>query len=167
PNYRIPFRSIAPYNLVSPMVGIAQGAVDAFEEQMRHRLYSRTGSPMAEAGGMQMRLAESEAEVRVARLLMESDGREIYQRAARGEMPSKEERARYRRDHVYVSRLCVQSVNRLFEGSGGHSIFESSELQRFHRDLHAASHHVSLFWDFMAMQYTRARLGMELISPDL
>ena len=82
-------------------------------------------------------------------------------------MPTVDDRVRYRRDQVYVSKLCVQAVNRLFEASGGHSLFDSSAIQRFHRDIHAATHHASMSWDSAAEQYGRVRLGLEPNSADL
>jgi len=38
---------------------------------------------------------------------------------------------------------------------------EASPLQRFHRDIHAASHHAGLSWDIIAEQYGRLLLGLE------
>ena len=156
-NYRIPLRSILSFTLASPVLGMARGALEAFER-------SRQGS---EAAGLQMRLAESAAEIAAARALMQADTREIFDRAEREEMPTTDDRVRYRRDQVYVSRLAVRAVNRLFEASGGHSIFATESLQRFHRDIHAATHHASLAWDGVAEQYGRVRLGLEPNNIDL
>ncbi len=177
-NYRIPLRSILSFTLASPVLGMAQGAVEGFE-------FGRQGS---EAAGLQMRLAESAAEIAAARALMQADTREIFAKAEREEMPtfgrrilsaaprpaneygaafSVDDRVRYRRDQVYVSRLAVRAVDRLFEASGGHSIFANGELQRFHRDIHAATHHASLSWDGVAEQYGRVRMGLDPSSIDL
>jgi 3-hydroxy-9,10-secoandrosta-1,3,5(10)-triene-9,17-dione monooxygenase len=52
-------------------------------------------------------------------------------------------------------------VDRLFEVSGGHSLFDASPIQRAHRDVHAGSHQVALLWDTYAEQYGRVRLGLE------
>ena len=76
-------------------------------------------------------------------------------------MPTREERLRTRRNQAYVVMLCVQAVNRLFAGSGGHALFDASPLQRFHRDIHAASHHAALSWDILAEQYGWVLLGLE------
>ena len=167
PNYRIPLRSILSFILAAPVVGMAQGTIEAFESYLRGRISMSSGDRMAEFAGIQMRLAESEAEVRAARLLMRHDAQEMFARARQNEMPNLEERARYRRDQAYVARLCLQAVNRLFEAGGGHALYDSSALQRFHRDTHAACHHVSLYWDSVAVQYGQVRLGQEPSSPDL
>ena len=116
---------------------------------------------MAQLTGAQVRLVEATMEVEAARLIMQHDIHEILARARRNEMPTLEERLRVRRNQAYMVTLCVRAVNRLFAGSGGHALFDASPLQRFHRDIHAASHHVSLSWDTAAEQYGRVLLGLE------
>ena len=157
PNYRIPLRSILSFTLASPILGMAQGAVEVFEGA-RHP---------GETSGIHLRLAESAAEVAAARGLILRDTKEIFDRAEGGGMPSVDDRVRYRRDQAYAARLAVRAVDRLFEASGGHSLFDTEPLQRFHRDIHAASHHTSMTWDKVAEQYGRVRLGLEPSSIDL
>jgi alkylation response protein AidB-like acyl-CoA dehydrogenase len=160
-NYRIPLFSAASYGLAAPMVGMAQGAVETFQSSMQTQVSAPRGGQMAQRTGVQMRLTEAAMEVEVARLIMLQNIHEILERARRNEMPTLEERLRARRNQAYVATLCVRAVNRLFAESGGHSLFEASPLQRFHRDVHAASHHVSLSWDTAAEQYGRILLGLE------
>ena len=157
PNYRIPLRSILSFTLASPILGMAQGAVEAFE------CYNLR----VETPGIHLRLAESAAEVAAARGLIARDTEEIFDRAERGEMPTVDDRVRYRRDQAYEARLAVRAVDRLFEASGGHSLFDTEPLQRFHRDIHAASLHTSMTWDNVAEQSGRVRLGLEPSSIDL
>ncbi len=160
PSYRLPVFAILPFTVASPLIGIAQGAVDAYEERLRERI-ERAGNSLPGMASFAARLAEATAEVGCARLLMRHDLDEMLGRAARDEPLSTEARLRYRRDHCYVAALSVRAVNRLFEASGGHAILESSPLQRAHRDVHAGSHHVILTWDGPAEQYGRVRLGLE------
>ena len=136
-NYRIPTFSASGYALGASLVGMAQ------------------------LTGVQVRLAEATMEVEAARLIMQHDLHAILARARRNVMPTLEERLRTRRNQAYVVTLCVQAVNRLFAAGGGHALFDSSPLQRFHRDIHAASHHAALSWDILAEQYGRVLLGLE------
>ena len=108
-----------------------------------------------------LRLGEASAEVWEARCILRQDCQEILARARGNELPTMDDRARYLRDQAYMATLCVQAINRLFEVSGGHGLFESNPLQRIHRDADAASHHVGIAWDVMAEQYGRARAGLE------
>ena len=160
-NYRIPLFSASSYGLAAPMVGMAQGALDVFRSYMEKRTSAPRSGQVAQFAGIQMRLAEAATEVWTARLIMHQDIHEILGRAKRHEAPSLEERLRARRNQAYVATLCVRAANRLFEESGGHALLEASPLQRFHRDIHAAAHHVSLSWDIASEQYGRVLLGLE------
>jgi alkylation response protein AidB-like acyl-CoA dehydrogenase len=160
-NYRIPLFSVGSYALAAPLVGMAQGAVETFQSSMQKQASAPRGGQMAQLTGVQVRLAEATTEVWTARLIMHHDLQEILERARRNEMPTLEERLRARRNQAYVATLGLRAVNRLFEGSGGHALFDASPLQRFHRDIHAASHHVSLSWDTASEQYGRVLLGLE------
>ncbi|HXJ79118.1 MAG TPA: hypothetical protein VMS64_10595, partial [Candidatus Methylomirabilis sp.] len=100
------------------------------------------------------------AEVDAARALHRHDVHEMLDRAARGGLFTDLDRARYRRDKAFVARLSVRAVNRLFEASGARAVLESDSMQRFHRDVHGASHHAALAWDVPAEQFGRQALGL-------
>jgi resorcinol 4-hydroxylase (FADH2) len=93
--------------------------------------------------------------------VLRQETREMLDLAARGELPSLLDRARYRRDHAFVTRLALRAVNALMEEAGGHALQESNPLQRFQRDLYAASQHFALRWDENAEQYGRVALGLD------
>lgn len=160
PNNRIPLRSILSFTLSAAVVGMARGALESFETTIKDQVSARSGRRLVESAGIQIRLAESEAEVQAARSLMKQDSREIFERARRFELPTLNDRARYRRDQAYIARLSVRATDRIFEASGGRGLFDSNALPRFHRDIHAASHHFSLAWDGPAQQYGQIKLGI-------
>jgi alkylation response protein AidB-like acyl-CoA dehydrogenase len=159
PSYRVPLRCLTGWDLVAPLVGIAQGAVDEIATRLRG-----TSGPgrTADSVAMQLRLAEAAAEVDAARALHRHDIAEMLDKAAREAEFTPLDRARYRRDKAFVARLCVQAVNRLFEASGARGVMDGEPIQRFHRDAHGASHHAALTWDPVAEQYGRAALGLPL-----
>ena len=163
--YRFPVFGIFSYSIGAPMIGMALGAVEAFEEYMRQRVNPYTGQRTFDFATQQTKLAESSAEVNVARMVMDRDSREVMERAHNNIEPSLDERARYRLHQGYVSKLCAQATTRLFEIGGGHSLFDSSEFARFHRDVLAASHHAGIIWDTSAEQYGRVRMGLEPTHP--
>jgi 3-hydroxy-9,10-secoandrosta-1,3,5(10)-triene-9,17-dione monooxygenase len=141
---------------------MAQGMLDAFIEKLR----GKTGpGRTAESIAIQLRIAESSAEIDAAKRIVKTTPREVLERASRGELPSEFEQASIRRDYGYVAKLCLQAANRLFEASGGHALYDSSALQRFHRDIHAGSHQVALYWDSIAGGYGRASLGLPPLDP--
>src|ERR671923_33538 len=119
-SYRLPLRCMTGWDLVAPLIGIAQGAIDAFTASLRG-----TSGPgrTADSVLVQVRLAESAVEVDAARELHRRAIRDMLEKAERGEEFTPLERARYRRDKTFTAKLCVQAVNRLFESSGGRAIF--------------------------------------------
>ncbi len=156
-SYRVPLRCLTGWDLVAPVVGMAQGAVDEFTSRLRGT--SGLGRT-ADSVPLQLRLAEASAEVDAARTLHRHDIREMLDRAARGDTFTDADRARYRRDKAFVAKLSVQAVNRLFEAGGARAVLASEPLQRFHRDAHGASHHAALSWDIAAEQFGRHALGL-------
>jgi len=165
PNFRIPLQNMFAYSLAAPVVGMAQGALEAFEEHMGGRIAYTTGEKMAENAPVHIRLSEAQAEIHSARLMMADDGREVVARAKKEEPPSLRQRARIRRNQAYVAKLSVRAVDRLFEAAGGHALFDDNPMQRFHRDVHAGSHHFGLAWETPAEEYGRMRLGLEPKNP--
>jgi 3-hydroxy-9,10-secoandrosta-1,3,5(10)-triene-9,17-dione monooxygenase len=153
-SYRVPLRCWTGWDLAAPLIGIGQGAVDEFAARV-HRL---AGPGRAVDGVVALRLAEAAAEVDAARAIHRSSAREILDKAARGDVFTAIERARYRRDKAFVAKLCVQAVNRLFEASGARAVLDAEPIQRCHRDVHAASHHAALVWDVAAEQFGRSAL---------
>jgi alkylation response protein AidB-like acyl-CoA dehydrogenase len=157
PSYRLPLMTIWPYTLACIAIGAARGAIDEFAES----LIGKTGpGRSAESPSLQLRLAESSAEVDLALLILREDCKELLTLAESGHEFSELEQARYRRNHAFVTRLSTRAVDRLFEASGGHALYEGHALQRFHRDVHAVGHHTALFWDVCGEVFGRAVLGL-------
>ena len=157
PSYRVPMRLLTGWAISATIIGMAQGAIDAFID----RFAATSGSPRsAEAVPLQLRLAEAASEVQAARFLHRSRVESILATAEAGGSFSPLEQAAYLRDKAYTTRLSVQAVNRLYEASGGRGTHDTDPMQRFHRDIHAASHHINLQWDLVAEDYGRQALGL-------
>jgi 3-hydroxy-9,10-secoandrosta-1,3,5(10)-triene-9,17-dione monooxygenase len=86
---------------------------------------------------------------------------------ATGASLSLADRARYARDRAFAVKLCLSAVNRLFEASGAHSLYDRAPLQRSFRDLHAGSHQIGVVWDLYAEQFGRVRMGLDPTTPFL
>jgi 3-hydroxy-9,10-secoandrosta-1,3,5(10)-triene-9,17-dione monooxygenase len=149
--------SVLSYTLAWPIIGMADGAVREFERDLtRHT--SRTGQALVDSASMQVLLAKSAIDVACAYALARQDIAEILGRGGRNEGLSQLEVARTRANQAYVARLALRASNRLFDVSGGHSLFESSAIQRFHRDVNDGCHQTALNWYTNAEEYGRARL---------
>ena len=160
--YRVPIGALLGWDLVAPMVGIAQGMIDEFVARLQG-----TSGPgrTADSPAVHTRLAQASAETDAARTVMQQDIREILRKGKEGEPFSPMERARFRRDKAFTVQLCQQAVNRLFDISGGHGIFNSTSLQRFHRDTQAVAHRDGLVMDLGGRDYGRVALGLPPEGP--
>ena len=165
PVYRIPFLSAVPVCLVSPLLGTAQGAVDAFIELCGHRstrgAVAGGGARLSQFFPVQSRLAEASAAVDAAGLLIQRDTAEVEWLASQGRVVSVETRIRNRRDHAYAARLAKQAVDLLFDSVGGTGLALDQPIQRMWRDSNAIARHISLNWDAVSSMVGQYLLGME------
>jgi alkylation response protein AidB-like acyl-CoA dehydrogenase len=157
--YRMPQLSIAGLGLASPSIGIAQWVLDDFIAMTKSRI-SR-GNKVAEWQSMQLRIAESAAEIDAARLLVLTTARRAMETLATGDVLSLERRAESRRNACYAAMIARRSVDRLFEGAGGHGLYLDNDLQRGMRDAKAAVAHIALGWDMGGSNYGRVVLGLD------
>jgi alkylation response protein AidB-like acyl-CoA dehydrogenase len=161
--FRLPHPPCVPFMLVSPSLGIAESLLDLVTDEMKTR--SSRGAPVAEFQSLQLHIAEAAAEIDAARLLVMRDTGGAMAAMREGRDLTMEERARNRRDHAYVVRLCRRAVDRLFGAIGGQGIFLSHEAQRKFRDMHAMSGHFALNWDISGTTYGRVALGLDAATP--
>src|SRR5712692_3978587 len=165
PLYRQSFLAVLPIAIVSPVLGMAQGALADFLAMAKVRTTrgAVTGGNrrMAELTTVQLRVAEASACIDAARLLMFRDLAEAFETAARGDPIGVDVRLRNRRDQAFCVRLLVAAIDALFLAAGGQGLFLSQPLQRAWRDAHAAASHISLNWDSTGSMYGQFMLGLE------
>jgi 3-hydroxy-9,10-secoandrosta-1,3,5(10)-triene-9,17-dione monooxygenase len=151
PSWRVPLYSFWSFFILAPMLGMARGAIEAFETAARERPASK-GIPAL------IDLAEASALVDAVDRIIQTHTRALL---AEDAAPSMERRVLIRRDQTFANRLLVRAVNLVYGLAGAHGIYDSSPLPRFHRDVNAASHHAGIAWSPAAEQFGRFRLGME------
>src|SRR6266480_4338227 len=165
PLYRQSFLAVLPIAIVSPVLGIAEGALGDFLAMASVRTtrgaVAGGNRRMAELTTVQLRLAEASASIDAARLLMFRDLAEAFETAARGDAISMDVRLRNRRDQAFCFRLLVGAIDALFLAAGGQGLFLEQPLQRAWRDAHAAASHISLNCDSTGSMYGQFMLGLE------
>jgi resorcinol 4-hydroxylase (FADH2) len=117
-------------------------------------------APMAELPGIQLKLGEAMAAVDSARLLVDRDLKDIMETVTSGRELTIDQRARNKGDWGYAARLSVQAVDAIFAASGGGGLFKTGRIQRYWRDTHAGSAHISMNWDAVGALYGRVTLGL-------
>jgi alkylation response protein AidB-like acyl-CoA dehydrogenase len=165
PLYRQSFLAVLPIAIVSPVLGMAEGALADFLAMASVRTtrgaVAGGNRRMAELTTVQLRVAEASASIDAARLLMFRDLAEAFETAARVDAISMDVRLRNRRDQAFCVRLLVTAVDALFLAAGGQGLFLEQPLQRVWRDAHAAASHISLNWDSTGSMYGQFMLGLE------
>ena len=165
PIYRIPFLSAVPVCLVSPLLGAAQGAVDAFIDLCGIRVtrgaVAGGGNRLSQFFPVQSRLAEASAAVDAARLLLYRDTAEVERIVSDRGAIDVDTRIRNRRDHAYSARLAHSAVEALFASVGGNGLALDQPIQRMWRDANAITRHISLNWDAVSSMVGQHLLGLE------
>jgi alkylation response protein AidB-like acyl-CoA dehydrogenase len=165
PLYRQSFLAVLPIAIVSPVLGIAEGALADFlaMASVRTTRGAMAGGNrrMGELTTVQLRLAEASACIDAARLIMFRDLAEAFETTARGDSLGMDVRLRNRRDQAFCVRLLVAAIDALFLAAGGQGLFLEQPLQRAWRDAHAAASHISLNWDSTGSMYGQFMLGLE------
>jgi 3-hydroxy-9,10-secoandrosta-1,3,5(10)-triene-9,17-dione monooxygenase len=160
PFYKIPFAIWGGMMLASPTLGMAQGVIDLFEQRVHVRKSLHTMGPAIEQPGNQLRFAEATAAVDAARLILRDNYVKLRQWGSGLEEMPLQERARFRRDATFSTRLCVKAVDSLYESGDASALYDANQIQRLVRDIHAAALQVSQTWDEPAIQYSRVRWGL-------
>ena len=154
PMFHLPIWPIFPFNVSTPALGIARGALNAFIEYT-------TGRPeRVSVVQRQRRIAESAAEIDAALAVMWANAAVLSHSLRTGEMPSREFLSRSVRDTSFAVKLCVQAVDRLATGLGAHGMLEDTPVQRALRDVHAVANHAADNFDNAAIVYARHALGL-------
>src|SRR5262245_36653640 len=106
PLYRQSFLAVLPIAIVSPVLGIAEGALADFlamaSVRTTHGAVAGGNRRMGELTTVQLRLAEASACIDAARLMMFRDLAEAFETAARGDSLGMDVRLRNRRDQAFA-----------------------------------------------------------------
>ena len=162
--YNMPLFAPFAHSLVGAAVGGAQGALDVVLEELVDRR-SAGQVPLAQQQSVQMRVAEATAEIEAAKAVLAVDRMKIVAASRARELPTYEQRVKYRLNTGYAAKLAVQAVERLLPLAGGRGLERTHPLQRAWRDVHAVAQHIALVWDVQALNYGSVRLGFKAMDP--
>jgi resorcinol 4-hydroxylase (FADH2) len=161
---RFGYPTFGPTALVAPIVGMAQGALDAFTDTARGaRRMARPGvfEQVAESTLIQSLVGQAAARIDAARTLMLTSLQEGQEVVRAGGTLEIEQRVRIRRNHGFAARTSSEVVNDIFAKSGATAADEKNRIQRFWRDANAAALHSSIDWDTLSALYGAQQLGLQ------
>ena len=154
PMYALPLGGFFFFNVTTEALGIAQGAIEAFAEQLAGR------GDRPNLYGRHLRLAESAAEVEAAEALIRADVEHIDRILHDGRPVEPAFQAKLGRDLSFMVKLCAQAVDRLTGAVGANGMGDDNPVHRASRDIHAIANHAVNNWEHQALNYSRARVGL-------
>lgn len=156
PLYRRPFFTATAPGFAAPIVGATTGAYQTWREASSKRFTAFTREQVATLSHVQIRMAEIEAKVQTAHLFL----RAVLDGLTANQPISLEQRFRSARDVAYITKVCVEAVESIFQASGGNANYETHLLQRYWRDVHAMAAHAGLNFDARGEDFGRMELGL-------
>jgi 3-hydroxy-9,10-secoandrosta-1,3,5(10)-triene-9,17-dione monooxygenase len=158
-NFKYPFGIIFAYGLSVVALGTADGALEAFREDMKVRLGAYDGAKAMEDPFVRQRLAEAEAMIRGLHARLEANFAELDGHIDRGEAIPLEVRVRNKWDAQWIAKEAQKAVELLFKASGARGIKLDSPMQRYFRDVHAISNHAFLNADKGSQNAGQVEMG--------
>ena len=156
PLWQAPLSSQFQFGLLSPMMGVARGALETFLDFSRDRVGTMTGAKVADSPLLQARIGESAAEIDAAYAILDRISRGVMS----GALATPAVAAQVGRDFGLCAKLMVQAVDRLFAVAGARGLSEASALGRHWRDVHAMANHVALNSESLFQAFGRQALGL-------
>ncbi|HEX4253395.1 MAG TPA: acyl-CoA dehydrogenase family protein [Pseudonocardia sp.] len=141
PLYRFPVFGFFALSIAVAALGNARGAIDELVELAGGKRTLGSSRTLAERSQVQAGVAEGEAALRAARLLVYSAVDDAW-RAASGPAPvSDDARVALRLAATHATRTAADVVASMYDLGGASAIYETSPLQRRFRDAHTATAH--------------------------
>ncbi len=144
PVYKMPWGTIHPTTISTPIVGMAYGAYDAHVEHQGKRIRAAyAGEKAKDDPFAKIRIAEAASDIDAAWRQLIGNVADEYALLAAGQEIPFELRATARRDQVRATGRAIASIDRLFEASGATALSVDAPVQRFWRDAHAGRVHAA------------------------
>ncbi len=163
--FDVPFMPYFTNWMIGPVMGCAEGAFNDYTAATKKRIGAMTGVTVAEQQAVQVRLAESAAELDCARLLFDKITDHLHSAGLERRVLSEEENAEINRDRVYLTRLCYNATQRLVSQMGATAIFDTNPVQRHWRDLSVMASQMGVNWDMNMAAYGKYLLGLPFGKP--
>lgn len=156
--FKLPMLDVFGYSVAGPTLGCAKATLETFIAGMTGRT-ALDMSKVTDHPTLQLRVAESSAELDAATALYESDIARMNAVARTDGTLSPFDIARIKRNCAYVSTLSKRAALRLVEATGAGGLMEGSAIHRAFQDTLAAAAHRALNWDISGVNYGKLLFG--------
>lgn len=141
PLYRLPLTLTVGSGLGPLALGMARGAVDCFVELMAAKTDRRTGARLGGRLTVQERLAQAEAAIRSGRAFLYEVADDVWGTVSSGGRISDRQVALFRMANTNAMESGARAIDLVYHAAGMDSVYVSSLMERFFRDIHVASQH--------------------------
>lgn len=162
--YNIDFYIFYMVARLGALVGAAEGAYREYVNITEKWVSGIGGHKVAKFTQVQVRLAETNAELAVAALLLDHSTAALQDCIESGRLPDGKERAELRRNNAYVARKSLECTERLVVQMGARGLMDSNPVQHFFVDIRAMAAHESMEWASNMSAMGKSLLGLETES---
>lgn len=163
PVYKMPWGTIHPTTISTPIVGMAYGAYDAHVEHQGKRVRAAyAGEKAKDDPFAKVRVAEAASDIDAAWRQLSGNVADEYALLLAGKDIPIELRLAARRDQVRATGRAIASIDRLFENSGATALANGTPIQRFWRDAHAGRVHAANDAERAYVMFGGAEFGLPL-----
>ena len=141
PLYRFPVFGYFALSIAAAALGNARGAIEDFAALAGHKVGQGSTRTLAERSATQAVVAEAEASLRAARLLIYAAIEAAWAAAQEDEPVPVPLRNDLRLAATHGARISAAVVRDLYDIAGGPAIYDDSPLQRRFRDAYTATAH--------------------------
>ena len=159
--FKLPFGVVFGSTLACITQGIAEGALEEFEAQMKVKADAYLGTAYCSDPLILQRIATADAMIRGNRLRFNEVFRQLEGYVERREPIPTELRVQCKFDVQYLAKTNVEAVNLIFKSAGGSANRSENPLQRSFRDIQIATNHAYLNYDKGSVNYGGVLLGGE------
>lgn len=149
------------------VVGAAQGAYREYVNITSKWISGIGGHQVAKFTQVQVRLAETNADLTVAGLLLDQSSAGLQHYIDKGELPDDLNRAELRRNNAYAARKALACTGRLVVQMGARGLMASNPVQHFFVDVRAMAAHQSMEWAENMSFMGKTLLGQDTESESL
>jgi 3-hydroxy-9,10-secoandrosta-1,3,5(10)-triene-9,17-dione monooxygenase len=163
PLFRVPIVASAGHPLSATALGTAEGAYEHVRDVFLKRIGTYTGAKVSDFQAVQVKLARARCLIDSARHLMRESAR-LFQENDGLDLETK---LRLRAQNAFAVSQSREAVETLWSFYGANAIYTRDPLQRYLRDVQAASQHFSFNFDIAGAAFGIAALGGKYSNPTL
>jgi 3-hydroxy-9,10-secoandrosta-1,3,5(10)-triene-9,17-dione monooxygenase len=165
--FRLPIVAPAGHPLSATALGTAEGALEHVRNSFSKRVGTYTGAKVSDFQAVQVKLARARCLIDSARSLMRESAVAFQNFADRGSVPALETKLHYRAQNAFAVAQAREAVETLWSFYGANAIYTRDPLQRYLRDVQAASQHFSFNFDIAGSAYGIVALGGKYGNPTM